>query len=48
MRITIRRKGNRVVTKITAEGKREQKLLAEAIRKGLGIKDVNKEGDEGK
>lgn len=48
MRITIRRKGKRAVMKITAESKLEQELLAGAIRKGLGIKADNKEGDEGK
>lgn len=48
MRITIRRKGKRAVLRITAENKGDQKLLAEAIRNGLGITAENKEGDEGK
>lgn len=37
MKITIKRKGGRVYTKITAETKRDQRILAEGIRKGLGI-----------
>lgn len=48
MKITIKRKGNRVVTTITAETKRDQKILAEGIRQGLGIKAEEKEGGEGK
>jgi len=48
MRITIKRKGGAAVMRITAETKREQELLAGAIRKGLGIKTGEKKGDEGK
>lgn len=48
MRITIKRKGNRAVMRITAETKRDQKILAEGIRQGLGIKAQAKEGEEGK
>lgn len=38
MRITITRKGKGAVVKITAETKRDQRLLAEGIKQGLGIK----------
>ena len=45
MKITIRRKGGRVYTKITAETKRDQKILAEGIRQGLGITKEKEGGD---
>ncbi len=48
MRITVKRKGNRVHMRIVAETKRDQKVLAEGIRKGLGIKQDAKEGGDGK
>ncbi len=45
MRITIKRRGGRAVMRITAETKRDQRLLAEGIRRGLGIKaEPKKEG----
>ena len=48
MKITIKRKGGRVYAKITAETKRDQKILAEGIRKGLGIMEEGKKGGDGK
>lgn len=48
MKITIKRKGKGAVMRITAENKRDQRLLAGAIRKGLGIKADEKEGGDGK
>lgn len=38
MKIMIRRNSKRAVLKITAETKQDQRILAEAIKKGLGIK----------
>jgi len=48
MKITIKRKGGRVCTKITAETKRDQKILAKGIRKGLGIVAKDQKGGDGK
>jgi len=45
MRITIKRRNGRSVMRITAENKRDQKLLAEGIRRGLGIKVDSEKGE---
>ena len=44
MKITIKRKGKGAVMRITAETKRDQRILAEGIRRGLGIR-TDKKGD---
>ncbi len=45
MKIIIKRKCGRGILRIKAETKAEQKQLADAIRRGLGIKTKDKEGE---